>query len=114
MQEVQAICDRVVIIDSGKKVLDEPITFLESIQTGQSVVTVQFDRRVLIPSLRKIPGVKRVDEISAEGIYRIFSGEESDIRAEIFHFAVASNAVLLEMSREKRSVEDVFQHLTRK
>ncbi len=114
MQEVQAICDRVVIIDSGKKVLDEPITFLESIQTGQSVVTVQFDRRVLIPSLRKIPGVKRVDEISAEGIYRIYSGEESDIRAEIFHFAVASNAVLLEMSREKRSVEDVFQHLTRK
>ena len=114
MQEVQAICDRVLIIDQGKMVLDKPIAYLNDLQTGQRMVEVQFDRQILTNSLRKsIPAVTQIEEVDKQGSYKIFSDTKDDIRAQIFRYAVDKGAVILEMVQQKSTVEDVFQHLTK-
>ncbi|MDX1478161.1 MAG: ATP-binding cassette domain-containing protein, partial [Saprospiraceae bacterium] len=112
MQEVQAICDRVLIINRGKLVLDKPIAYLADRGAGGQRIRVQFDRRVLANTLRAVPGVVEVHEVgNAE--YDITASEKRDIRPDIFRFAVEKGATLIEMYELQSSVEDVFQMLTR-
>ena len=112
MQEVQAICDRVVIIDRGKIVADDPIERLQRRLAGGSSLLIQFDRPVAEEQLRKLAGVSRVEANPAAGSYRLFLAEGADARAAVFRFAVASDRVLLGMQTEERSVEEVFRALT--
>jgi ABC-2 type transport system ATP-binding protein len=110
MQEVQAICSRVLIINRGKMVFDEPIGFLAAQRVRGQTLVVQFDRKILSNSLLKQPGIAHVEEAS-EGYY--VAGEEgTDIRPVVFRFAVDSAAVILEMYEKKDTVEDVFHVLT--
>ncbi len=114
MQEVQAICDRVVIIDRGKLVLDKPIEYLADLKTDARMVTVQFDRKINTNTLKQIKGIVRVEEGSEDGEYRIYCKKNIDLRADIFRYAVEKSLTLLEMQQQKSSVEDVFQYLTKK
>ncbi len=113
MQEVQAICDRVVIIDKGKMVLDKPIDYLTELQTGARIVEIQFDRRINMNTLKKIKGITQVEEGGEPGVYKVYSGKDIDIRPELFHYAVDKGLILLEMQQHKNTVEDVFQFLTK-
>jgi gliding motility-associated transport system ATP-binding protein len=114
MQEVQAICDRVVIIDSGKMVIDKPIDYLVDLQTAARVVEVQFDRKINTNTLLRIKGITRIEEGQEDGEYRIYSKKNVDLRADIFRYAVEKSLILLAMHQQKSSVEDVFQYLTKK
>lgn len=112
MQEVQAICDRVIIIDQGKLVADDPIDRLQSRLKGETAVFVEFDRSVGVTELQKIKGVERA-EANGGHRYRLYaSGAAGDPRAEIFRYAVDQKLTLLELRREQLSVEDVFRQLT--
>lgn len=112
LQEVQAICDRVIIIHQGKLVLDRPIGFLEDFSGSEERIKVTFSRRVLMPSLEKVEGVKTVRE-GEHGHYTIVGDGKSDLGERIFDFAVQSGVKIREMRSEKSSVEDVFQTLTK-
>jgi ABC-2 type transport system ATP-binding protein len=114
MQEVQAICDRVVIIDRGKMVLDRPIEYLAELQTDARMIEVLFDRRINTNTLKQIKGITRIEEGGEDGEYRIYSKKNIDLRADIFRYAVEKSLVLLEMQQQKSTVEDVFQYLTKK
>lgn len=111
MQEVQAICDRVIIINRGKMVADDPIDQLQQRIKGEAVVTVEFKEQVKKELLAKIPGVKKVE---SAGVHRwkLHTLLESDIRADIFRFAEQHQFTLLEMHREDLSIEEVFRKLT--
>jgi ABC-2 type transport system ATP-binding protein len=112
MQEVQALCDRVLIINRGKIVANDPIDRLQDRISGQVMVTVEFAGKVTKADLEKIPGVRTV---KAEGKNRweLGAGADQDIRPAVFQFAVDNKITLLELKKEILSVEDVFQHLTR-
>ena len=112
MQEVQALCDRVVIIDRGSIVADDPIDRLQRRLSGDSSLLVQFDREVSMEDLLSISGVDRVNAGKLPFSYRLFLHGETDARAEVFHFAVARNLILLGMVKEELSVEEVFRALT--
>ena len=112
MQEVQALCDRVVIIDRGTIVADDPIDRLQRRLSGDSSLLVQFDRQVENADLLKINGVDRVTPGKLPFSYRLFLRGEADARADVFRFAVAKDLVLLGMVREELSVEEVFRALT--
>lgn len=112
MQEVQALCDRVLIINKGKIVADDPIEQLQARVTGETIVTVEFLEKPPRAQLEKIRDVRRVRALSDKR-WQLVSGMDKDIRAEVFRFAVAQNLTLLEMHKEVFSVEDAFQELTR-
>lgn len=110
--EVEAVCDRAIIINKGKLVADAPIQELKQQFAGQSTVTVGFvesaDAR-LLGSIRNVRSVKNM----GKNRWQLHAAAEDDIRADVFAFAVANKLTLLELHKEEHSVEDVFQLLTR-
>jgi ABC-2 type transport system ATP-binding protein len=112
MQEVQALCDRVLIINKGNLVADDTIDTLQQRVTGESVVTVEFAETTNLKKLQTIKGVKKVTLLN-DNIYQIYASADSDVRAEVFRFAVDNRLTLLGMQKEVFSVEDVFRKLTK-
>lgn len=110
--EVEAVCDRAIIINKGGLVADASIDMLKQQFTGQSVVTVEFAEAVDQNLLSKIKHVQQVVSIG-KNRWELRASNQQDIRAAVFAFAVAHHFTLLELRKEAFSVEDVFQQLTR-
>ena len=111
MQEVQAICDRVIIINRGKLVADDPIDLLRARLRGQQVVTITLNQAVPHEELKKLSGVDTVETIGGNR-YRLTGPANVDSRPEVFRFAVARDLILLEIQQDHFTVEDVFRRLT--
>ncbi len=110
MQEVEAICDRVIIINKGGIVADDESKNLTSNNHAQ-VIRVEFDHQIevnKINSIQYVNEVKRVDD----NTWLIGSDSEKDIRPFIFEFAVANNLNVLTVQKEEQRLEDVFKKLT--
>lgn len=112
MQEVQALCDRVVIIDRGRLVADDPIETLQHRLQGEKIITVAFSQPVSDTELAAIPGVNRVRELAGQRWQLTVEDPEQDVRPAVFRFAVERDNPLLELHQEAATVEDVFQRLT--
>ncbi len=112
MQEVQAICDRVLIINKGKAVANEKIDALQSIVSNALTIAVEFKEKTTAALLTKIPGVQVAENI-AGGEWNLQVEDKGDPRERIFKFAVQNNLTLLAMQKQVRSVENVFQELTK-
>lgn len=110
MQEVQAICDRVLIINRGQLVANDPIDRLQSRLAGEAIVTVEFKQKVDQKRLLSITGVKAVKPLGKR--WQLISDKDRDIREAVFSFAVTNQLSLLELHKEEISVEDVFRRLT--
>lgn len=113
MQEVEAICNRVLIINNGKIVADDSIEELPNLIKGESMVSVAFLEEIKAELLKKIKGVHSVKKVG-QGVWQLTSDAKADIRPEVFRFAVDQKLTLIEMHKEAYSVEDVFQKLTAK
>lgn len=112
LSEVEAVCDRAVIINKGVIVADAPISILKDQFTGQTVVTAEFKGETTAKALQNIAHVQQVKNLGANR-WQLMAGMEHDIRGEVFTFAVNNKLVLLELHKEVQSVEDVFQQLTK-
>lgn len=112
MQEVQAICDRVLIINKGKLVANDTIDQLQLRVKGGSLVTVQFLEKLTGKQLNAIPGVKSVNH-TVNNEWQLSSSAGKDIRPAIFQHAVKEGWTLIEMRKEVFSIESVFQQLTK-
>lgn len=112
MQEVQALCDRIVIINKGKIVADKLVSELHAGSAAQITLKVEFSGPVAPDLLQEIDGVSEVKALG-EGKFAIKSTPNKDIRGEIFNFAAANNLTLLGLVQEKDSLEDIFQQLTK-
>lgn len=113
MQEVQAVADRVIIINKGKIVADDRTANLQHRAGNETVVTVEFLQPVDKSLLGMIKGVKSA-ELSKDGKWTLVSNGAKDIRADVFQFAKERNLTLLHLSKEEYSLEDVFKKLTQK
>lgn len=110
MQEVQALCDRVVIIDRGKIVADREIELLDELVVEESCVTMEVSG--MSPStFKNVAGVVRV-ETNDSGRVKIFASKDVDIREALFDAVVSNGGKILSMHKETSSVEDVFHKLT--
>jgi ABC-2 type transport system ATP-binding protein len=112
MQEVQALCDRVVIINKGRLVADKAIDELTGLLDGEQVLTIELKTPIKIEALKGINGVITIDSISGTQL-RIHYQKEFDIRETIFNAIVKQGGIILEMHKDVSSVEDVFQTVTR-
>ena len=114
MQEVQALCERVVIIDNGVIVADKAVDQLmdaSGVAGSYQVVRVSFENEVKKEALSQIPLVTDVTE-DDQGGFLLSSPDDQDIRAAIFHYAVAQNWTLINLTRESTSLEEIFRDLT--
>ena len=112
MQEVQALCDRVVIINKGRLVANDTIDNLQKQVSIESKIDVAFNKAVPIQKLKAIKTVLSVEKKGGNK-YLIRAEADIDIRPDLFRFAVANDYILLELSKQKPSIEDIFQKLTK-
>lgn len=113
MQEVEAICDRVIIIDKGKIVADEESAKISSPEEEIfQTIMVEFDKKITSDLLNRIPGISKT--VNTEGnIWLIQAPAGKDIREDIFEFAVSSGLKVLLMQKKGKKLEDVFRELTK-
>ena len=112
MQEVQALCNRVVIINRGKIVADDPIEELSARIGGQIYLTLELGEDIPEAQLRKLPHLLNVESLG-NNKWKLTTDTAHDIRPDISRMAAAQKWTLLEIHREMASVENVFQELTR-
>jgi ABC-2 type transport system ATP-binding protein len=113
MQEVEAVCTRVIIINKGKLVADGSVDQLKAGKFDQKqTVWVEFDNTPDMETLRKIPGLLKIEQ-TGKTSFLAESENNLDLRPVLFHFAVSNNLVLLTLKEQQQSLENVFQELTR-
>jgi ABC-2 type transport system ATP-binding protein len=111
MQEVEAMCDRVIIIDKGKIVADDSTKELTKRNIGKTTLLVEFNKPVNPELLKSVKGVLNVTQKS-ELVYSLNVLSE-DTREQVFNFAVTNNLAVLSMQQTGRGIEEIFQQLTR-
>ncbi len=112
MQEVEAICDRVIIINKGEIVANDETKNLQK-NTTQQIITVEFDKEISEKLLRNIAHIEKVNQLSGN-TWQLISTSKEDVRKDIFNFAVANNLSVLTLNKEEQKMEDVFKELTKK
>jgi ABC-2 type transport system ATP-binding protein len=113
MQEVEAICDRVIIIDKGVIVANEEKSNIYSmLRKPKQLVEVEFDKDPDETSLSLIPNVRSARKIK-DKIWLIEAEGAEDIRPLLFNFAVHNNLTVLSLQKNESNLEDVFRHLTK-
>ena len=111
MQEVQALCNRVIVINKGEIVADDKLENILSVQGGSVGIVVQFEKDATIDQLKLLNGVKEVYEIERLK-FRVISDGTIDLRPEIFRFAADRNLSLIGLKQEENSLENIFRDLT--
>lgn len=112
MQEVEAMCSRVIILNKGKIIADDTI---EAIKKNWDMNTIQihvkFRDSVNGAELSLIDGVESIKSVD-EKTFVIVSKGNVDIAEELFNFAIASNTIIVEQKEQEKSLESIFQKLT--
>jgi ABC-2 type transport system ATP-binding protein len=109
MQEVEAMCDRVIIINKGKVVADK---YLKDLREGNAqIVVVEFDYRVEDTFLLKLPKVSSVVN-TRDFIYEITFSTDQDMRSHVFDFAHDNALKILQLNQKNTSLESLFRELT--
>ena len=111
MQEVEAICDRVIIIKSGKIVADNSASELQY-EDNKQVVYVEFEGEFNKNHLKKETGISNVENVG-ENAWLIESSANLDLRKVIAQFAQKHNLLVLTLRKEEKTLEEVFKELTK-
>ncbi len=114
MQEVDAICDRIVIIDNGRIIADgNSQNVRNTVVEKKATIIIEFESAINTDQLVSIGGVTAATSIGGNK-YLIESPAGVDKRKELFNWAVSSSNAILGMQKMERSLEDVFRELTAK
>jgi len=112
MQEVEAICDRVIIIDKGIVVANEEKRNIYSkFRQPKQLVRVEFDREISVSDLKSIPSVSGAVRIR-DNTWIVESEGTDDIRPGLFSFAVRNSLTVLSLQKNESNLEEVFRQLT--
>lgn len=109
MQEVEAMCDRVIIINKGNIVADKKLS--ELLTDHNQIIQVEFDLIVDEQLLRSLPHLKEVTN-SSDNLWNLVFETEDDMRAEVFDFAKINGLRTLQLNRKSVNLESLFQNLT--
>ncbi len=112
MQEVQVLCDKVIILNNGNMVANDSIDVLQDNIIKEKQISVEFSKDVIVKKLKNCAEISSVNKLG-NAKYLIKTNSKKDIRPDIFKFAVKENVVLLEMFSKSSSIEDVFQEVTK-
>jgi ABC-2 type transport system ATP-binding protein len=114
MQEVEAICDRIIIINKGEIVANgtrEEI--LDLVTSPIQEVIVEFDKEVDIEWIKTVANIHEVEKLE-NNKWLFIGNSDNDIRGEIFNFAVEKGLKVLTLQEKASNLEDIFHALTKK
>ena len=111
MQEVQFLCDKVIIINKGKIVADKTLADLKNNEGNSKTVYVEFGNSINTETLKDLHGVNEIIFLTANSA-RIFYKEEHDIRPDLFNWAQQNGNNILSLKAEEDTLESIFQKLT--
>jgi ABC-2 type transport system ATP-binding protein len=110
LQEVESICDRVIIINKGKIVADDTLLNLQSANKNSFTVVVEFGNKVNINLLNELDGAENVEEISNQ--YYIQTLDPEKIKKQLLEFSLQNNLDILSLQSKSKSLEEIFRSLT--
>ncbi|WP_299005871.1 gliding motility-associated ABC transporter ATP-binding subunit GldA [uncultured Tenacibaculum sp.] len=109
MQEVEAVCDRVIIINKGEIVIDKPISELKT--DTEQVIRVTFDYKLEEQFIKRLPNIKTFKNTLENNWVLTFDTSE-DMRPVIFDFAQENGLKILGLNTENKNLESLFRELT--
>ena len=109
MQEIQAVCQRVLILHKGKIILNEPMAQL---QDKEQTIEILFDFRVEEQLLRRIPHIKTIRN-NEEFFFTLTFDTQEDMRPKLFDFAMENGLKILQMNHRHTDLEQLFTELTK-
>ena len=109
MQEIQAVCQRVMILHKGKIILNEPMAHL---QDKEQTIEILFDFRVEEQLLRRIPHIKNIRN-NEEFFFTLTFDTQEDMRPKLFDFATENGLKILQMNHRHTDLEQLFTELTK-
>ncbi|MDP4207533.1 MAG: gliding motility-associated ABC transporter ATP-binding subunit GldA [Bacteroidota bacterium] len=113
MQEVEAICDRIIIINKGEIVAnDRTSEIIQNTANNEVTVLIEFSNDVDEAVLLQIPGVSKVRKINDKN-WLLSNDQGQDFRENIFQYAVSKGLSVLSMQKKEQSLEEVFHELTK-
>jgi ABC-2 type transport system ATP-binding protein len=112
MQEIQALCQRVIIIHEGNLVADDPIDKLQTRMSGmQQIIVVFAENTIPVGTFKAIKGV---DDVKLNGRTLTIKSKDSEVvKSDIFKTAVENKLTIVEMKTEAADMESVFRQLTK-
>ena len=112
MQEVEAICDRVIIINNGKIVADKKLDNLFS-ENKEQVIEVEFDYKIEEQAIAKIENLTSFKN-THDMIWELTFTTDKDMRPTVFDFATANGLKTLQLNQKNKNLEAVFREITKK
>lgn len=110
LQEVESICDRVIIINKGNIVADDSLVNLQSANNSGHIVIVQFGKNIETGLLKALDGVEKVEEVS--GQYHIQTSDPEKVKKLLLEFSLQNNLDITSLQSKSKSLEEVFRNLT--
>jgi ABC-2 type transport system ATP-binding protein len=111
LQEVTAICNRVLIINKGKIVADATADAIKNAFQEENIIVVEFDKEVPIKHLQQLDGLLKIEALGCLQ-WKVTGSPDTDLRSGLFQFAVQNNLILLSMQKETQNLESVFRQFT--
>lgn len=111
LQEVEAICDRVIIINKGVLVADDKLSNLQKGNKDSHIVVVQFKDAIDNTILENLNAVTRVEQLQSNN-YKLLTADPEAVRKQLLEIAVQQNLNIISLQSENHSLEDVFRNLT--
>ena len=112
MQEVQAMCNRVIIINLGKIVADGDVESLKAMQNSANAFVTEFSEEIDWKLINELEGVTEVQPLG-NGKYKVFAETDTDVRPLMFELAKTHHWTLVGLQQQENTLEDVFQNLTK-
>jgi ABC-2 type transport system ATP-binding protein len=111
LQEVQAICDRVIIINKGNIVADDTLINLQKVKDDEHIVLIQFKEIVAAETLRKLKEAGNIEQVDTTS-YRIHTANPESIRKQLLELSLKNNLNIVSLQSESNSLEAIFRNLT--
>jgi ABC-2 type transport system ATP-binding protein len=111
LQEVEAICDRVIIINRGNIVADDLLSNLQKANAGQQLVVVEFKEDIAAEKLQSIRDVTAVNQLSSSS-FQVSTNNAESVKRQILQLAINQNLNIVSIQSGEQKLEDVFRELT--
>ncbi len=111
MQEAEALCNRIIIINKGKIITDKNKQELKTSSNFNNTFILELDKKINPQTLLQIEGVKEISE-PQPNIFRIKADPNEDITKKIFNFAVENKYIIKTIYKETNNIENIFRTLT--
>lgn len=110
LQEVESVCDRVIIISKGKIVADDTLAHLQSANKNAHIVLVEFGKEIDVEFLKKMHSVESVEENKHQ--FLLQTSDPDKVKKQLLAFSLEYDLDILSLTTKSNSLEEVFRNLT--